>query len=139
MTLPPGNGSFRDGLPGYFFIFNLCQSYRYFSPNDPWSYYDFFLILLANRFKSPYYRLRNTGSGPVVRPVVVEVGWGVVENAPNVGLRKCLQRMQTAVGTDGSFAFLEYFFRASQTQPKVLPGSLRGASVDRGDIGNAGE
>jgi hypothetical protein len=46
-------------LPGYFFIFVKVIRDR---QNDQWSYYDFFLILLANRFNSAYYLLLDTGN-----------------------------------------------------------------------------
>jgi hypothetical protein len=47
------NPKFRKWLPGYFFIFvKVIQ-------NDHWSRYEILLILLANRFNSAYYLLRN--------------------------------------------------------------------------------
>ena len=68
---------FYSRLPGYSLIF-----VKVIGSNRGW-YYDFFLILLANRFNSAYYLLLDAGR--VVRwwDQSVDVCRGVVGNAPN--------------------------------------------------------
>jgi hypothetical protein len=51
----PGKPKFQTRLPDYFFTGVKVIS------NDHKSPFDFFLILLANRFNSAYYLLLNTG------------------------------------------------------------------------------
>jgi CspA family cold shock protein len=61
-------------------------------------------------------------------------------NAPNFRTPQVLAADDSRGGELRSpFHFWSSSFYTSETQPKVLPASLRGAPVDRGDDGNAGE
>jgi len=72
---------------------------------DPWSYYDSFLILLANRFNSPYYLLLNAGEWSGGETSSGCRWLGVVETRQIVGLRKSTLRIETAAATEESFLF----------------------------------
>jgi len=107
--------SFLWGLPGYFFI---CVKVIW---NDYESPYDFFLISLANRFNTAYYRLLNTGkwSGGETSKHRLTFSWVWWKRA-KCRAPKFTQRTHAAVGTEESFPFLGYFFRTLYFASRIL-------------------
>jgi hypothetical protein len=82
--------------------------------NDRQSGYDFFLILLANRFNSAYYLLLNTGDWSGGETSSGCRLLGVVENAPNCRAPEVHAADETPQWrTEESFPFLEEFFCTS--------------------------
>ncbi len=80
--------------------------------NDLKSYYEFFLIYVANRFNSAYYLLLDAGR--VVRwwDQSVDVCRGVVGNAPNCRAPKVhAAKHNFGEGLRSLFFFGEEFFR----------------------------
>ena len=129
----PGGQSAREGerkfsgrLPSYFLI--LVKVIR----NDQRSYFDLLLIFLAKRFNTAYYLLLNTGdwSGGETSGwlTFVKVWWK----------RAKLSDSQVPAAAVHCYRALRSLFHFGSNFPlhvvdateKILPASLRGASVD---------